>query len=93
MGGSCTHVVVTGVAYTVSGTQITVTDPNYSASGTNFIVDFTAAPAYVGFRIAGMPAHVRPFGQLTEPRRFRIQSLDLWTRAKFGQDIPTIQGA
>jgi hypothetical protein len=52
------------------------------------MVDFTAAPTYVAYRIAGMPAHVRPFGQQNLPRRFRLQALDLWTRAKFAGDIP-----
>jgi hypothetical protein len=85
------HVVVSGVAYTVSGTAVHL-GSGYP-QGTNYIVDFTAAPAYVAFRIAGMPAHVRPFGQLTEPRRFRLQTLDLWSRAKFGADIPIISGA
>ena len=84
-----THSVVSGVSYAVSG--ITVT-PSGLATGTNYTVDFEAAPCYVAYRIAGMPAHVRPFGGLNYPRRFRLQTLDLWTRQKGGSDnIPYIQ--
>jgi hypothetical protein len=82
------HVVVTGVSYTVSGVNVIVSGyPN----GTNYICDFNAAPTFVGYRVAGMPAHVRPFGQLTLPRRFRLQTLDLWTRATGGSgDVPHV---
>jgi len=83
------HAVVTGVPYTVSGFTVT---PSGYAAGTNFVVDFTAAPTYVGYRVAGMPAHVRPFGQLTHPRRFRLQTLDLWSRATNAAPLPVASG-
>jgi len=78
--------VVTGVAYTVSGTTVTLAS-SY-APGTPYIVDYICAPTYVAYRQAGIPAHIRPFGQLKEPRRFRLQQLDLWTRSRSTSDIP-----
>lgn len=83
-----TSSVVTGVSYAVSGTNV-ILSSGYPI-GTNFTVEFTAAPAYVAYRVAGMPAHVRPFAGLNQPRRFRLQNLDLFTRAKFAGDIPFV---
>lgn len=56
--------------------------------GTNYVVEFTASPAYVALRPAGAAPHTRPFGQVKLPRRFKIQSLDLWTRARYAGEIP-----
>jgi hypothetical protein len=75
---------VTG--YAVSGLSVFL--PSGYAIDTIYIVEFTAAPAYVAIRHAGGMPHTRPFGQVTEPRRFKIQSLDLWTRARFAGEIP-----
>lgn len=84
------HAVVSGVSYTVSGAAVTL-DPSYG-TGTNFVIEFKAAPAYIAYRVAGAPAHVRPFAQSTQPRRYRLQTLDLFTRARFQGDIPIGQG-
>jgi len=74
-----TH-VVTYPSYVVSGATVTVPgQPN----GTVYMVEFQAAPIYVAFRRAGGLPHVRPFGQNTpEPKRFRLQALDFWTRQR-----------
>lgn len=82
------QIVVTGVSYTVSGTTVTLAS-SY-AQGTNFTLDLSASPAYVAYRQAGMPAHVRPFDQLYLPRRFRLQYLDFFTRSRFSGDMPHI---
>jgi hypothetical protein len=80
-------IVVPVLGYTVSGVSITVSGG--IVSGTSLIVDFTAAPTYVAFRRVGGMTHMRPFGNLDEPRRFMLQTLDLWTRARFPGDPPT----
>jgi hypothetical protein len=48
------------------------------------MVEFMAAPMYVVFRPAGGLPHVRQFavGTVNEPRRFKLQALDLWTRQR-----------
>lgn len=68
--------------YTVSGAMVTL--PNTYAPGTNYMVEFKAAPTYIAFRPAGGVPHIRPFGggTLNEPRRFKIQELDFWTRER-----------
>ena len=80
------HVVDVVSGYTVSGASVAL--PSGYAAGTNYMVEFTAAPAYVAYRSAGSTPHVRPIGQLTEPRRMRLQNLDLWLRARNQGDIP-----
>jgi hypothetical protein len=79
------HVVVTTNAYTVSGASVVLSG---YPTGTNYNVEFLANPSWVAFRIAGAPGHVRPFAQTNQPRRFRLQTLDLWTRQLQAGDIP-----
>lgn len=74
-----THVVDTPDTYTVSGSQVTL--DGYPPD-TRYMVEFLAATTYIAYRIAGAPPHVRPFGDVTEPRRFRLQTLDLWLRSR-----------
>lgn len=79
---SMTH-LVSPATYTVSGATVSLVGD--FPPGTGYSVEFTAQPVYVLFRYAGGMPHVRPFGgaggpQL--PRRFRLQPLDLWTRAR-----------
>lgn len=76
--------------YSVSGPTVTI--EGYP-EGTNYMVEFQAAPVYVAFRSAGGLPHVRPFagGTLSEPRRFRLQALDFWTRERGIQ--PTAAGS
>lgn len=82
-----TTVVQTVSGYTVSGASVFL--PSGYAVGTNYIVDFIAAPAFVAYRSAGAAPHIRPFGRLPEPRRFQLQLLDYWLRARGGNsDIP-----
>ena len=68
--------------YTVSGATVTL-PPGYAA-GTNYMVEFQAAPLYVAYRPAGGLPHIRPFGggTINEPRRFRLQALDFYTRQR-----------
>lgn len=80
------HVVIPANSYTVSGATVTLFD---YPEDTPYIVDFTAAPAYVAYRNAGATPHVRPFANAKEPRRFRLQQLDLWTRARGQGDVPS----
>lgn len=70
--------------YTVTGTQVVLSG---YPKGTPYIVEFTAAPTYVAFRIAGSLPHVRPFGNVALPRRFRLQALDLWLRTQIQGDV------
>lgn len=81
-------VLVPVSGYTVSGVSVFL--PSGYAQGTNYIVEFTASPAYVALRPAGAMPHTRPFGQVNEPRRFKLQALDLWTRARYAGEIPLI---
>ncbi len=76
--------------YGISGPTVTI--DGYD-TGTNYMVEFQAAPIYVAWRRAGSLPHVRPFGggTVSEPRRFHIQSLDLWTRQRGIQ--PTAAGS
>lgn len=71
-------VVVPVSGYTVSGPTVTL--PSGYADGTPYVVSYTAAKAYVAWRSAGTMGHDRPFGNLTLPKRFRLQTLDLWLR-------------
>lgn len=80
--------IVTGVTYTVSGRSVTLTS-GYQ-QGTNYILEYYAAPSYVAYRVAGMPAHVRPFGNINYPRRFRLQNLDLFIRTRQGSMVPFV---
>ena len=89
---SVNHVATAVTGYTVSGAAVLL-PPSY-ASGTPYTVEFYAAPVWVIFRKAGGVPHVRPFGSPTpvnEPRRFRIQALDLWLRAS--QSFPNSSSA
>ena len=81
-----THLLVPVSGYTVSGASVFL--PSGYVQGTNYIVEFTAAPAYVALNMSGGMPHMRPFAQITEPRRFRLQSLDLWSRARYAGEIP-----
>lgn len=82
-----THMVVPVSGYVVSGAVVTL--PGTYETGTAYTVDFIASPAYVAFRDAGGSPHTRPFSNTPQPRRFQLQQLDLWTRARFQGDIPT----
>ena len=68
--------------YGVSGATVTL--PSTYTPGLNYMVEFSCAPIYVAHRHAGGVPHVRPFGggTITEPRRFRLQVLDFWTRQR-----------
>jgi hypothetical protein len=77
--------------YTVNGPTVTIDYP----PDTSYMVEFQACPLYVAWKRAGGLAHTRPFGGGTvlEPKRFRLQSLDLWTRQRGVQTplvVPTI---
>lgn len=76
------HVAVPVVGYTVNGAAVTL--PDAYPPGTSYVVEFTANPVFVAARKAGALPMARPFGGgvVNLPRRFRIQTLDLWTRAR-----------
>jgi hypothetical protein len=76
--------------YAVSGPTVTI---GGYPEGSNYMVEFYAAPFYVAFRGAGGLPHVRPLGggAITEPRRFRLQALDFWSRQRGIQ--PTATGS
>lgn len=69
--------------YAVSGPSVTI-DPTVYPDGTSYMVEFLAAPMFIAFRPAGGMPHVRPLGAGTqnEPRRFKLQALDFWTRQR-----------
>lgn len=76
--------------YAVSGASVTI-DPTLYPDGTAYMVEFQSAPMFVVFRPAGGVPHVRPFGGgvVKEPRRFKLQALDFWTRQRGqGQQAP-----
>lgn len=75
-----THTVVPVSGYVVSGATVTL--PSGYAPGTSYVVEFYAAKTYVAWRNAGSIGHDRPFAQLAEPKRFRLQTLDLWLRER-----------
>ena len=70
-------------SYAVSGASVTI-DPAVYPEGTSYMVEFQSAPMFVVFRPAGGVPHVRPFGGgvVQEPRRFKLQALDFWTRQR-----------
>ena len=72
------NVVQPVTGYTVSGATVSL--PSGYASGTPYIVEYTAAKAFAAWREAGSFGHDRPFKQITLPKRFRLQQLDLWLR-------------
>jgi hypothetical protein len=74
--------VETVSGYMVSGASVSL--GNTYPPGTAYMVEFQAAPTYVAFRPAGGVPHVRPFGAgtTTQPRRFKLQALDFWTRQR-----------
>jgi hypothetical protein len=78
-----THQATPVSGYTVSGANVIL--PNTFPPLTPYIVEFTANPVFVAFRKAGSMPLVRPFGGNgidNLPRRFRVQTLDLWARAR-----------
>lgn len=85
-------------SYAVSGASVTL-DPTVYPDGTSYMVEFHSAPMFVVFRPAGGVPHVRPFGGgvVQEPRRFKLQALDFWTRQRGqGQSVPgslVVQGS
>jgi hypothetical protein len=72
-------------SYVVDGAAVTL--PSTFPLDTTYIVEFQAAPIYAAYSKSGGLAHVRDFGQGTEnlPRRFRLQTLDLWSRQYLSQ--------
>ena len=76
--------------YAVSEASVTIS--GYT-EGTNYMVEFQAAPLYVAFRPAGGFPHIRAFegGTVQEPRRFKLQTLDFWTRQRM--QSPTAAGS
>ena len=73
------HIVTPVTGYVVSGATVTL--PGSYVSGTAYVVEYFASKSYVAYRHAGATAHERPFGSgLKQPRRFRLQLLDLWLR-------------
>jgi hypothetical protein len=77
------------VGYTVTGTTVSLPAGMYP-DGTHYVVEFIAAPVYVAHKAAGALPHVRPLGAGTVnlPRRFHIQTLDMWTRQSLA-NVPT----
>ena len=80
--------VVSG--YTVSGTSVLL--PDTYPPGTGYMVEYTASPLYVAFRRAGALPHNRMFGGGIDnlPTRFRLQTLDYWTRQRVGGAVPNV---
>lgn len=74
--------------YTVASGTVTLAS-SYP-EGTAYTVEYFALPVYVAYRIAGGMAHSRPFGRTQGeiPKRFRLVSLDIWTRARRAGDGP-----
>lgn len=81
-----TQTVVRPNSYTVTGPAVTLTGyPN----GTPYMVEFAAAALYVARRRAGGLPHSRPLaaGTVNEPKVFRIETLDFWTRQRGVQPV------
>ncbi|MHB1955099.1 MAG: hypothetical protein ACYCOU_15285 [Sulfobacillus sp.] len=78
---SKTVVVVPASDYTFANGSVTLTG---YPQGTAYTVEYTAAPVYVAWKKAGSTPHTRPFGAGVPslPKRFQLQLLDLWTRAR-----------
>lgn len=74
--------VVTVSGYVVSGARVIM--PSGYVPDTGYMVEFTANPVWIAFRKAGGLPHNRPFGNgaVDVPKRFRLQPLDAWTRAR-----------
>lgn len=91
---SATHSVQQVSGYVVSGAAVTL-PPSYPA-GTGYVVKFSANPVWVALNPAGALPHNRPLGGATGglmlPRRFKLQTLDLWLRARVPSDPTTPQG-
>ena len=91
---STTRQVQSVSSYTVSGAAVTLSS-GY-APGTGYVVKFSANPVWVVIGPAGGLPHNRPFGGadggLRLPRRFKLQALDFWTRARTPGDPFTPQG-
>lgn len=89
-----TQLVVPVSGYTVSGANVFL--PDTYPPETSYMVEFYANPTFVALRKAGAMPMVRPFGGAGGPllpRRFRIQSLDLWSRARTYPGDPSPQGS
>ena len=58
--------------------------------GTGYVATYTAQPVYVAEKAAGGVAHNRPFGLGSQnlPKKFRLQALDVWSRAQQQGDGP-----
>lgn len=82
-----TRALVNVTGYAVSGTTVLL--PSQYPINTSYVVEFYANPVYVAFRKAGGLPHVRPFDQIKLPRRFMVQSLDLWSRGNNQSPFPT----
>ncbi|MDE3023134.1 MAG: hypothetical protein KGI54_15010, partial [Pseudomonadota bacterium] len=80
-----TTFLATSGQYTVSGASVLL---NGFDDGTAYSVEFQASPVYIVFRHAGGLPHARPFaaGQSQISRRFRVESMDMWLRAR-GQNV------
>lgn len=88
-----THQVQAVSGYTVSGASVIL--PDSYPPNTAYNVEFEAQPVYVAYDRTAAP-HIRPFGDGSNgvsgigytgtinnlPRRFRCQTLDLFTRAR-----------
>lgn len=83
-----TSVPIVASDYTVQNGSV-ILSPDYPPE-TAYTVEYFALPVYVAYRDAGGLVHARPFGgsQGTIPKRFRIMTLDLWTRATQAGDGP-----
>lgn len=68
--------------YTVSGANVVL--PDTFPIDTAYVVEFMANPVFVAFRRAGALPRVRPFGAGIDslPRRFQVQAIDIWSRAR-----------
>lgn len=67
--------------YLVNGTTVTL--PGFE-DGIAYVVEYTAQPVFIAYRSAGGSPHTRPFGLggTLIPRRFHIQTLDIWFRSR-----------
>lgn len=73
-----TTVPVPSGSYTVSGANVVLS--GYAAA-TPYIVDYIAWPIYIAYGLKGGIPHNRPFLQnLTYPKRFSLQLLDIYLR-------------
>lgn len=71
---------VTRDNYTIDGSSVTLNEVMYP-EGTAYVVEYTASNVYVAFRASGGVPHSRPAGSGANlPRRFHVESLDVWVR-------------